>query len=127
MEFHELKPIYKQIIDTIGERVLTCQWKEGERVPSVRDFAAELGVNPNTVMRAYEYLQRYDVLQNSRGIGNFVCKNARAKIMEMRKTDFIENQLPAIFKQIDILEIPWQQIDELYRSRNNKENNYNNK
>ncbi len=120
MEFHELKPIYKQIIDTIGECVLTCQWKEGERVPSVRDFAAELGVNPNTVMRAYEYLQRYDVLQNSRGIGNFVCKNARAKIMEMRKTDFIENQLPAIFKQIDILEIPWQQIDELYKNRNNK-------
>lgn len=120
MEFHELKPIYKQIIDTIGERVLTCQWKEGERVPSVRDLAAELGVNPNTVMRAYEYLQRYDVLQNSRGIGNFVCKNARAKIMEMRKTDFIENQLPAIFKQIDILEIPWQQIDELYKNRNNK-------
>ena len=66
----------------------------------------------NTVMRAYEYLQRYDVLQNSRGIGNFVCKNARAKIMEMRKTDFIENQLPAILKQIDILEIPWQEIDE---------------
>ncbi len=127
MEFHELKPIYKQIIDTIGERVLTCQWKEGERVPSVRDFAAELGVNPNTVMRAYEHLQRYDVLQNSRGIGNFVCKNARAKIMEMRKTDFINNQLPTVFRQIDILGIPWQQIDELYRSRNNKENNYNNK
>ena len=120
MEFHELKPIYKQIIDSIYERVLTSQWKEGERVPSVREFAAELGVNPNTVMRAYEYLQRYDVLQNSRGIGNFVCKNARIKIMEMRRADFIENQLPGIFKQIDILEIPWEQINELYQNRNNK-------
>lgn len=120
MEFHELKPIYKQIIDTIGERVLTCQWKEGERVPSVRDFAAELGVNPNTVMRAYEYLQRNNIIQNSRGIGNFVCANARKMIMEMRKTDFINNQLPTVFRQIDILGIPWQQIDELYKNRNNK-------
>lgn len=120
MEFHELKPIYKQIIDTIHERILTGQWEEEKRVPSVRDFAAELGVNPNTVMRAYEYLQRYDVLQNSRGIGNFVCANARKMIMEMRKTDFINNQLLTVFRQIDILEIPWEQINELYQNRNNK-------
>ncbi len=120
MDFHELKPIYKQIIDTIYERVLTLEWKEEERVPSVRELAAEMGVNPNTVMRAYEHLQRHNVLQNSRGVGNFVCKNARATVMQMRKDDFIENQLPDIFKQIDILEIPWQQIDELYQNRNNK-------
>ena len=120
MEFHELKPIYKQIIDTIHERILTGQWEEEKRVPSVRELAVELGVNPNTVMRAYEYLQRYNIIQNSRGIGNFVCANARKMIMEMRKTDFIENHLPGIFKQIDILEIPWQQIDELYKNRNNK-------
>lgn len=120
MEFHELKPIYKQIIDTIHERILTGQWEEEKRVPSVRELAVELGVNPNTVMRAYEYLQRYNIIQNSRGIGNFVCANARKRIMEMRKTEFIENQLPDIFKQIDILEIPWEQINELYQNRNNK-------
>ena len=83
-------------------------------------IAAEMGVNPNTVMRAYEHLQRHNVLQNSRGVGNFVCKNARNTIMQMRRDEFIENQLPDIFKQIDILEIPWQQIDELYKNRNNK-------
>ena len=120
MEFGSNKPIYKHIYDIVVERIITHRWCEGDRVPSVRELAVELQVNPNTVMRAYEYLQRYDVLQNSRGIGNFVCKNARIKIMEMRRTEFIENQLPGIFKQIEILEIPWQQIDELYKNRNNK-------
>ena len=103
MDFHELKPIYKQIIDTIYERVLTLEWKEEERVPSVRELAAEMGVNPNTVMRAYEHLQRHNVLQNSRGVGNFVCKNARNTIMQMRRDEFIENQLPDIFKAVLLL------------------------
>ena len=121
MEFNELKPIYKQIIDSMCERVLNSTWQEESRVPSVREIAAELGVNPNTVMRAYEFLQNNDIIYNKRGIGNFVCTNARTKVMKMRKDEFINTQLPSFFKHIEILEISWNEITELY---NNQKNNH---
>ena len=55
MDFKKQKPIYLQIADTLSERILAGEWQVDERVPSVRDVAAELGVNPNTVMRTYDY------------------------------------------------------------------------
>ena len=103
------------------ERVLNSTWQEESRVPSVREIAAELGVNPNTVMRAYEFLQNNDIIYNKRGIGNFVCANARTKVMKMRKDEFINTQLPSFFKHIEMLEISWNEITELY---NNQKNNH---
>ncbi len=55
MDFKKQKPIYLQIADTLCERIVAGEWQVDERVPSVRDVAAELGVNPNTVMRTYDY------------------------------------------------------------------------
>lgn len=114
MEFNELKPIYKQIIDSMYERVLSSAWQEEARIPSVREIAAELGVNPNTVMRAYDFLQNNDIIYNKRGIGNFVCTNAREKVLEMRRDEFINTQLPIMFKQIKMLEISWDEVTKLF-------------
>ena len=57
MDFKKQKPIYLQIADTLCERIMAGEWQVDERIPSVRDVAAELGVNPNTVMRTYDHLQ----------------------------------------------------------------------
>jgi GntR family transcriptional regulator len=62
MEFHDNKPIYLQIGDLIIERVLSGEWREGERIPSVRETAVNLEVNPNTVMRSYLHLDEKDNL-----------------------------------------------------------------
>ena len=53
MDFKSEKPIYRQIVDYVCDRIASGRWPEQERVPSVRDMAAQLQVNPNTAMRAF--------------------------------------------------------------------------
>ena len=57
MQFTEEKPIWRQIYDLIAMRILSGEWAEMERIVSVREMAAAVGVNPNTVMRSYEKLE----------------------------------------------------------------------
>lgn len=57
MNFKESKAIYLQIADRICDEVLLGQYQEDERIPSVREYAAVVEVNANTVMRSYDYLQ----------------------------------------------------------------------
>ena len=59
MNFKESKAIYLQIADRICDEVLLGQYQEEERIPSVREYAAVVEVNANTVMRSYDYLQTY--------------------------------------------------------------------
>ncbi|HEV7378757.1 MAG TPA: GntR family transcriptional regulator, partial [Dyadobacter sp.] len=56
MEFKDKQSIYLQIADYICEQILLAKWPPGERIPSVRDLASTLEVNPNTVMRTYDFL-----------------------------------------------------------------------
>lgn len=74
-QFDENKPIYIQIMDEIMRRISRGELKAGERVPSVRDFAREFGVNPNTVQRAYFELEREGILETKRGQGTFVTED----------------------------------------------------
>src|SRR4051794_41162898 len=76
MQFRESIAIYLQIADYICERVLLKQWKAGERIPAVRELAVQLEVNPNTVMRTFEFLQGQNIIYNQRGIGYFVGPEA---------------------------------------------------
>jgi DNA-binding transcriptional regulator YhcF (GntR family) len=76
MQFRETVSIYLQIADYICERILLREWKVDERIPSVRELAMQLEVNPNTVMRTYEFLQQQNIIYNQRGIGYFVAADA---------------------------------------------------
>ncbi|HEV3326742.1 MAG TPA: GntR family transcriptional regulator, partial [Puia sp.] len=73
MQFRESQAIYLQIADYVCERILLKEWPPGDRVPSVRELAVLLEVNPNTVMRTYEFLQQQAILFNQRGIGFFAA------------------------------------------------------
>ena len=76
MGFNEPNGIYLQIADQIRERILRGEWKTGERIPSIRELAVELGVNPNTVTRSYQRLLERELISNRRGRGYFVSENA---------------------------------------------------
>ena len=110
MQFRESIAIYLQIADYICERILLKQWKHGERIPAVRELAVQLEVNPNTVMRTYEFLQGQNIIHNQRGIGYFVSADAIKNATLYRKTEFIEKELPNIFRNIYMLGMD---IDEL--------------
>ena len=103
MQFRESIAIYLQIADYICERILLGQWKAGERIPAVRELAVQLEVNPNTVMRTYEFLQAQNMIYNQRGIGYFVGPDAVNHASTYRKTEFIEKELPNIFRNMYML------------------------
>jgi GntR family transcriptional regulator len=103
MQFRESIAIYLQIADYICERILLKQWKAGERIPAVRELAVQLEVNPNTVMRTYEFLQGQDIIYNQRGIGYFVGTDGFKNATQYRKTEFIEKELPNIFRHMYML------------------------
>lgn len=96
MTFNEKKSIYLQIADKICENILTGMYKEDGRIPSVRETAAEVEVNSNTVMRTYDYLQGQEIIYTQRGLGYFVSKGAQNAIKEMRKNEFVKETLPEI-------------------------------
>lgn len=103
MQFRESTAIYLQIADYICERILLKEWKAEERIPSVRELAVQLEVNPNTVMRTYEFLQGQNIIYNQRGIGYFVSADAIKNAMQYRKTEFVEKELPNIFRNLHML------------------------
>lgn len=114
MEFKEKKSIYVQIADYICESILKGEWKEGDRISSVREFAVEIEVNPNTVMRAYSYLQDEGIIFNKRGIGYFVGEDSVEKIMKVKKDDFVKTELPYFFKILDMLKIDFDTLKVMY-------------
>ena len=73
-EFNNNEPIYFQIIELIKKSIATGELKSGDKLPSVREMSASLGVNPNTLQRAYGELERLGVTYTKRGMGSFVSE-----------------------------------------------------
>ena len=114
MQFRESTAIYLQIADYVCERILLKQWKTGERIPAVRELAVQLEVNPNTVMRTFEFLQGQNIIHNQRGIGYFVSSDAIKNATQYRKSEFIEKELPNIFRNIYLLEMDIEELKSRY-------------
>jgi DNA-binding transcriptional regulator YhcF (GntR family) len=110
MEFDNNKAIYLQIYDAICEQILSGQLDPDGRIPSVREYGAEIGVNPNTIMRTYEKLTADGIIYNKRGIGYFICADARATVLESQRKDFLEIELPAILMKMKLLGIPPEEV-----------------
>lgn len=103
MDFDNTKPIYLQIADNMCERILSGDLRAGERIPSVREWGATIGVNPNTVARSYEVLTDRGVIYNQRGIGFFAADDAKARILEMERKRFLEEEAPLFIARAKLL------------------------
>lgn len=114
MNFKESRAIYLQIADRICDEVLLGQYREEERIPSVREYAAVVEVNANTVMRSYDYLQTQGVIYNKRGIGYFVSAGACGLILSLRKEYFLKEEVDYLFKQIFTLGISAGELADMY-------------
>lgn len=103
MDFKKQKPIYLQIADQLCERMLQGEWKEGERMASVRDVAIDLGVNPNTVQRAFAWLEEQGVIASQRGIGYFLAADACTLICQRHRDEFIHEEWPEVLRRMAVL------------------------
>lgn len=110
MEFNYPKGIYLQIADQIREQVLGGEWSPGDRIFSVREMAASIGVNPNTVARSYQALVEQNIIVNIRGKGYFVSEDAVTNIKEDMREEFFQELLPRLIKTIRLLDIEPEEI-----------------
>src|SRR5690554_4374814 len=104
-DFHTSQPIFVQIRQRLTEMILRGAVGEGEALPSVRQIAADLSVNPLTVTRAFEELVDIGVVEKRRGLGMFVTKGARAVLLAHEREKFLKEDWPRIAAQIKALEL----------------------
>jgi DNA-binding transcriptional regulator YhcF (GntR family) len=110
MQFQNGKSIFLQIADTITEKIVSGEFPAGERIPSVRELSASMGVNPNTVIRTFSELQALNIIENQRGIGYFVNPDARKIILKGKKAEFFNRVLPGFLKQAALLGISTEEL-----------------
>lgn len=103
IQFSEEKPIWRQIYELIAMRILSGEWRESERIMSVREMAASVGVNPNTVMRSYERLEADGIIYNRRGVGFFVSEGARDHIKQLERKKFMDEELPKLRERLSLI------------------------
>lgn len=110
MKFQDSQPIFLQIVDWLCDKVLVGTLKADDQFPSVREIAAEVGVNPNTVMRAIERLLQAEIIYSQRGKGNYVAPGAREKIQTERRQRFFCELLPQVTDEMLVLGITFDDV-----------------
>ena len=117
MDFKPNYPIYLQVADFICEKVLTRTWLDNDKLPSVKELSIITSVNPNTVIKALGYLQDNDILTTQRGIGYFLTESAYAQTLALKRRQFIEDDIPALFANMKLLEVPLEQLISLHAQK----------
>ena len=116
MIFTNDKAIYIQMADRLCDEILADKYKDDDRIPSVREYAVLLEVNTNTAVKAYDELARANIIYNKRGLGYFVTKGAKKQILKERKHVFMKEQLPELFRQMQLLDISMDDVVGVYNS-----------
>lgn len=104
-DFHAGQPIFVQIRQRLIEMILQRQVNEGDALPSVRQIAADLSVNPLTVTKAFEALVDIGVVEKRRGLGMFVATGARPTLLAHERDKFLKEDWPRIAAQIKALDL----------------------
>lgn len=104
-DFNASQPIFVQIRQRLIDMILRRAVVEGDPLPSVRQIAADLSVNPLTVTKAFEALVEIGVVEKRRGLGMFVTQGARATLLAHEREKFLKQDWPRIAAQINALEL----------------------
>jgi len=121
MKFQSDRPIFQQIVDHVEEQVLRGELEAAARVPAVRDYALDLEVNPNTVVRSFLELEQGGVIFKRRGIGYFVSDDAKKRILARRKRDFLDRELPEVVRRMRLMGIGVDAVVALFKTQDSSE------
>lgn len=100
--------------DRLCDEILAGTYQDDDRIPSVREYAVMLEVNTNTAVKAYDTLAREHIIYNKRGLGYFVTPGARVQILSQRRHEFMEHQLPELFRQMQLLGLSIEDISDAW-------------
>tara|TARA_R110002096_G_scaffold164059_4_gene331731 strand:+ start:292 stop:651 length:360 start_codon:yes stop_codon:yes gene_type:complete len=94
------QPIYRQLKDKVVTAIMEGTLAEGEALPSVRNIAVDLQINPLTASKAYQELVMDGLVEKKRGLGMFVIDGARNKVLEAERTKFLDEEWPRMLETI---------------------------
>lgn len=108
------RPIYVRLADQICDRILLDEYRKLERIPSVREYAVSQQVNPATVARAFDILERQGVIFNKRGLGFFVAEDAVEVIRKIRLDTLLGEESKLFFSRLAVLEVSPDKLKDMY-------------
>ena len=114
-KFRSDLPIYSQLVEQIKLGIVSAKLLPGERLMSVRDMATEAGVNPNTMQRALQELERDGMVYSQRTAGRFVTENMQ--VIERAKKKFAEEQIRSFLEAMKKLGYQWEEILALLKEK----------
>ena len=107
LDYRDSRPIYEQVQDGLRKLMVTGVMQEGEKLPSVRALAGQLAINPNTIQRAYEALEREGYVYSIGGKGSFVAP--RREVDNGRRDDLLK-QLDEAVKELLFLGVSKEEL-----------------
>ena len=116
--FNDNIPIYIQLVEMIKTDIVSGKYQPGDKLPAVRDLAMELGVNPNTVQRAFSELEREDLVKSDRTNGRYVTEDKK-KIKELLKV-LSEKYIDELFEKLNSLGMSDGQIVKMINNERKK-------
>ena len=108
IDYKSRKPIYEQIIENMKQLVVSGALKRDEQMPSVRQLAQELAINPNTIQKAYAELERQGVIYSLKGRGSFVGSSLQ-ELRNIQQNERLE-ELAALSKELYQLQVPQEEL-----------------
>ncbi len=111
LDFGDHRPLYEQIKDKIKELIINGVLSENESIPSVRELASNLAINPNTIQKAYKELESEGYIYSLQSKGSFVAPRAETK--ENPKTDELLEALDGVIRELKFLGAPKEKLENL--------------
>lgn len=112
-------PIYEQIIRSVEKGIMLGIYQENEKILSVRALSVKISINPNTIQKAYQELEKRNIIYSVKGSGNYVCENAKA-ILESNNEQYFD-ELKACINSLKLFNISKEDVlkivDEVYESQ----------
>lgn len=112
LDLKDARPLYEQIVERFKHLILCGALPEDEKLPSVRNLAMELSINPNTIQKAYGELEREGFIYSVKGRGNFVAANNSLK--EAKKEE-IKTQILALVKEGESIGLTREEIIDILK------------
>lgn len=116
LDFEKDKPIYQQLIDRLSGDIIRGNRKPGDKLPSVREYAIEVGVNANTVQRVYKEMEAMELTETRRGQGSFITENEQRlnQLQDSKKADLVKSFIASVeaygFPKDEIVELVRREI-----------------
>jgi len=117
LDLNNNTPIYLQIADMIRQSVISGSLKEGDAIPSVRQFSIEHGLNPQTILNATQILIQEDIVEKRRGLGMFVQEEARQRLMDNESVEFRDARTTEFVSRGKLLGFTQKQLCDLIKER----------